>query len=343
VLSFGLGQFTLQIPPWDKRDHAELYRDTLELARLAESVGFSSFWCAEHHGAEDGYIPALLPFLSAVAARTERMQIGTAVLLAPLHNPLRVAEDASVVQNLSGGRLNLGLGLGWVADEYRMFGVPMKGRGRRLEEFVEILRKAGTGERFSFEGRFYSMEDVLVSPTPADPIPIWLGGSTPPALERAARMGDGHFPPSTGSPADAVERAKEIIAIRERLGLTSPYRYGAFLPIGVGADADDGWARIRDGLLHVRGSYVLWAQGRRDVEHARDVAAEWEQQVREGCLTGSPDQIVDALGPHVRELEGLGFSEVFLSAILAPPGTPFDRAAEAVETFGTKVIAALRT
>ena len=341
-MRFGLGQFTLQIPPWDKRTHAQLYTDTLDLAELAERSGFDSFWLAEHHGASDGYNPALLPFLSAVAARTQRLEVGTAVMLAPFHNPLRVAEDAAVVDNISNGRLNLGLGLGWVPEEYRMFGVDTKGRGKRLEEFVDVLRNAWTGERFSYGGKFYSYDDIMVRPAPARSVPIWLGGGTPPALERAARMADGHFPPSTGSPAQGVERAKEMLAIRERLGLSGPYRFGMFIPIGIGDDAEDGWRRIRDGLLHVRGAYAMWGMGSKDVTNARDTAAAWEDQVREGTLCGSPNQIVDALDPHLKELESLGFSDVFVSAILVPPGTPADQAAEAVETYGAKVLPALR-
>jgi probable F420-dependent oxidoreductase len=340
-VKFGLGQFTLQIPPWDARDHAQLYADTLELARVAERAGFSSFWLAEHHGAADGYNPALLPFLSAVAARTERLEIGTAVMLAPFHDPLRIAEDAAVVDNISGGRLNLGLGLGWAPHEYQMFGVPTKGRGKRLEEFVEVLRRAWTGEPFTFQGTHLSYEDVVVRPAPARAIPIWLGGGTPLALERAARMADGHFPPSTGSPESVVERAKEMLAIREKLGIEGPYRFGMFLAVGMGADADDGWSRIRDGLLHVRGSYALWGMGRRDVENARDTAAQWEDATRGGALCGSPEQIVATLGPHLREIDSLGFADTFCSVILAPPGTPSDRAAEQVETFGATVIAAL--
>jgi probable F420-dependent oxidoreductase len=341
-MRFGLGQFTLQIPPWDKRNHAQLYADTLELAQIAERAGFDSFWLAEHHGASDGYNPSLLPFLSAVATRTQRLEIGTAVMLAPFHDPLRIAEDAAVVDSISNGRLNLGLGLGWVPEEYRMFGVETKGRGKRLEEFVEVLRHAWTGERFSYQGKHLAYEDILVRPPPARPVPIWLGGGTPLALERAARIANGHFPPSTGSPAQAVDRAKEILAIRERLGLSGPYRFGMFIPMGIGADADDGWRRIRDGLLHVRGAYAMWGMGEKDVTNARDVAAAWDDQTRAGTLCGNPEEIVQALAPHLQELESLGFDDVFVSAILAPPGTPLDAAAEAVETYGSKVISALR-
>ena len=341
-MKFGLGQFTLQIPPWDKRNHAQLYADTIELAQLAERVGFDSFWLAEHHGASDGYIPALLPFLSAVASKTERLEIGTAVMLAPFHDPLRVAEDTAVLDNISGGRLNLGLGLGWVPEEYRMFGVPTKGRGRRLEEFVEVLRLAWTGERFTYKGRMLSYEDVLIRPAPAHKIPIWLGGGTTPALERAARLADGHFPPSTGSPADGVQRAKEMLETRERLGVSGPYRSGMFSPIGIGADPNEGWSRIRDGLLHVRGAYALWGQGKLEVSHARDEAAQWEDAVRSGTIVGTPEQIVEALAPHLREMDSLGLEDAFFSAILAPPGTPFDVAAESIEAFGTKIIPALR-
>jgi probable F420-dependent oxidoreductase len=232
-MEFGLGQFTLQLPPWDDRTPAQLYADTLDLAAYAESCGFASFWLAEHHGAQDSYIPSTLPFLSAVAARTTTMKIGTAVLLAPLHHPIRVAEDAAVVDALSGGRLRLGLGLGWVQDEYRTFGVPMKGRGKRLEEFVQILRSAWTGERFTFHGKHYSFDDVAVTPRPAQgSIPIYLGGGADAAIERAAVMGDGHFPASVAGPQGCVDASHRIAALRRERGLDKPYRFGSFVPVG---------------------------------------------------------------------------------------------------------------
>ena len=154
----GLGLFTGQIPPGSDRTFAQEYRDIIELSLLAETLGFDSVWVSEHHGAGDGYLPSLLPMLGALAAATERVQLGTGVVLTPFHHPLRLAEDAAVVDQISEGRLILGLGLGWREEEFRMFDIPIRERVRRTSETVEILRKAWTGERFSHEGRVFSLD-----------------------------------------------------------------------------------------------------------------------------------------------------------------------------------------
>src|SRR5213594_1197162 len=122
----GIGLFTAQIPVGSRRTFAREYRETLDLVRLAESVGFDSAWVSEHHGSSDGYLPSLLPMLAAFAAATERIELGTGVLLTPLHDPLRLAEDAAVVDLISGGRLILGLGLAWREEEFRTFEIPLE-------------------------------------------------------------------------------------------------------------------------------------------------------------------------------------------------------------------------
>src|SRR5438093_5001662 len=152
-VQIGIGLFTAQVPPDSGRTFEQEYREIVDLVRLAETLGFDSAWVSEHHGASDGYMSGLLPTLAAFAAATERIRLGTGVMLAPFHHPLRLAEDAATVDLLSGGRLILGLGLGWREEEFRMFGVPVSERVRRTVETVDLLRRAWTGERVSYEGK----------------------------------------------------------------------------------------------------------------------------------------------------------------------------------------------
>src|SRR2546426_3306444 len=169
AVHIGIGLFTAQVPPGSGRTFTQEYREVLDLVRLAETLGFDSAWVSEHHGSGDGYLPSLLPMLAGFAAATDRIRLGTGVLLTPFHHPLRLAEDAAVVDLLSGGRLILGLGLGWREEEFRMFGVPLAERVRRTIEAVEILRLAWTGERFSYEGKGHSYDRVKITPRPARP------------------------------------------------------------------------------------------------------------------------------------------------------------------------------
>ncbi|MGH9169038.1 MAG: LLM class flavin-dependent oxidoreductase, partial [Acidimicrobiia bacterium] len=140
TVRIGLGLFTGQIPPGSDRTFTREYRDIVELARLAETLGFDSVWVSEHHGSGDGYLPSLLPMLAGLATATDRVLLGTGVMLTPFHHPLRLAEDAAVVDQLSEGRLILGLGLGWREEEFRMFDVPVRERVRRTIDTVEVLR-----------------------------------------------------------------------------------------------------------------------------------------------------------------------------------------------------------
>src|SRR5919198_3580585 len=195
AVQIGIGLFTGQVPPGSDRTFAQEYREVLDLVRLAETLGFDSAWVSEHHGSSDGYLPSLLPMLAAFAASTTRIQLGTGVMLTPFHDPLRLAEDSAVVDQLSGGRLILGLGLGWRDEEFRMFGQQPSERVRRTVDTVEVLRRAWTGARFSYDGKAYRFDGVKVTPPPAREggPPIYLGGFTERAVRRAGRVGGGHI------------------------------------------------------------------------------------------------------------------------------------------------------
>jgi probable F420-dependent oxidoreductase len=216
-VTFGLGLYTGQ------QDAASgpRYRDAITLARAAEDAGFDAFWVSEHHGLDDGYLPSPLTLLAAVASSTERIMLGTGIVIAPLHHPLRIAEDAVVVDHLSGGRLVLGLGVGYVDHEFRMFDAKWSQRGVRLEETIDVLRRAWSGETFSFHGRTMSFTDVRVTPRPFDGrhIPIWLGGYADAAVARAGLVADGHLT-GRGEPhvIDAATRALRSVTRPDRVG-----------------------------------------------------------------------------------------------------------------------------
>jgi alkanesulfonate monooxygenase SsuD/methylene tetrahydromethanopterin reductase-like flavin-dependent oxidoreductase (luciferase family) len=202
---FGVGLYTGQ------RAGGATYRDAVPLAVAAEEAGFDSFWVTEHHGLPDGYLPSPLTLLAALAPATRRIELGTGVLLAPLHHPLRIAEDAAVVDQLSGGRLILGLGIGYAAHEYRSFGVDPATRGSRLAALVGALRGAWTGEPFSCAE--LDLDDVRVTPAPAHAIPIWLGGYAASAVRRAGRIADGHLV-GRGQPHIIRDASGHLAAVR---------------------------------------------------------------------------------------------------------------------------------
>ena len=343
TLRIGIGLFTGQVPPGSDRTFAQEYRETLELVRLAEALGFDSAWVSEHHGASDGYLPSLLPMLAAFAAATDRIRLGTGVILTPLHDPLRLAEDAAVVDQLSEGRLLLGLGIAWRPEEFRMFGVPLSERLPRTVETVEILRRAWTGGRFSFEGDVYAYDRVRVTPPPAQEggPPILLGGYVEAAMRRAGAIGDGHITDS-----DDLETVRRAAALmdegarevgRDPSRLTLAIMQNAF----VADEGADAWALARDGVRHQLGSYTAWDEGddtpERDDLEPRGVD---EADLRAATPSGTPDEIVRALRPTI---EGLADRrDVDLIVRLHYPGMDLDTAARAVELFGERVIPALK-
>jgi len=170
--------FDLRNPPGWRQDPARLYGLTLELCEEAERLGADSVWFSEHHGFEDGYLPQPLTFAAAAAARTTRVRIGTGVLVAPLRKTPQLAEEAAVVDIISGGRLDLGLGAGYRVPEFQLFGADHAERYRVLDQQVGELRQLwGAGG---------------LTPAPVqDRLPVWLGYQGPKGARRAGRMGEG--------------------------------------------------------------------------------------------------------------------------------------------------------
>src|SRR6266513_5043746 len=176
-------RYDLRAPSWGSATHAEMYAACLDQARWGDERGIDFVVLSEHHGAEDGYIPAPVTMAAAVAGRTRRIGIHIAAILVPLHDPVRLAEELAVLDLASGGRVSFVAGVGYRYEEFEMAGVDRKERGKLLEEYVDVLRKAWTGEPFEWRGR-----TIRVTPRPASPPMILMGGSTESAARRAARL-----------------------------------------------------------------------------------------------------------------------------------------------------------
>jgi probable F420-dependent oxidoreductase len=166
-------------------------------ARAAEDLGFADVWVSDHiaiPAAQDYPSPYLYdPLLSLAwaAAATERVGLGTSVLVIPQHNALALANSLASLDALSGGRLTVGAGVGWSAAEFAALGQSFTDRGRRLDEMIDVLRACWGPDPVNFEGEFVHLDAMKVQPKPAHPIPIWIGGSSEPAYVRAASRGDG--------------------------------------------------------------------------------------------------------------------------------------------------------
>jgi alkanesulfonate monooxygenase SsuD/methylene tetrahydromethanopterin reductase-like flavin-dependent oxidoreductase (luciferase family) len=195
TVNYGLW-FDFRNPAQWHEDAESFYASRLEQIASAEGLGFDSVWLTEHHFCEDGYTPSPLVIAAAIAARTRRLKIGTNLMLLPLHDPVRLAEDAATVSLLSGGRFDLGVGIGYRQLEFDQFRRQLAHRPSLLEEGIEIIRRCWSGRPVGFSGKRFAVGDVRVTPTPVHPPRILLGGMVPPAIQRAARIADGFL--STG-------------------------------------------------------------------------------------------------------------------------------------------------
>jgi alkanesulfonate monooxygenase SsuD/methylene tetrahydromethanopterin reductase-like flavin-dependent oxidoreductase (luciferase family) len=180
-----------------------LYPAILAHAARAEAAGFDSVWVSERPFAPAAVLPAALPLLAAIAARTTQIRVGSALLPLPLYHPLRLAEDAATLDGLSGGRLELGLGLGEHAEGFDGFGIPVEGRLERFEESLLVLRQAWGELPVEFEGHSYRLLGTEVLPKPAQRPgpPVWIGASVESGVRLAGRLADG-FIAGTGRAAE---------------------------------------------------------------------------------------------------------------------------------------------
>ena len=242
--------FDMRAPNFGTPAHA-LYAAALEMAAFADGIGVDRVNLMEHHGSEDGYLPQPFVMGGGVAARTSMCRISLGAVILPLHDPVKIAEQIAVLDQMSGGRLDVIFGAGYVASEFAAFGISMRDRGRLLDTGINIILRALRGDRFEAGGR-----EVFVRPLPIQKPEdiILIGGGVEASARRAARFGLGFAPAQPGL-LDLYD------AECRRHGREPGRKFGPSPPssIHLTEDPDRTWARLLPHLQHVVAEYAKWA------------------------------------------------------------------------------------
>lgn len=343
-MEFGYGLLTAQCPPGSEKSHEQVYEETIDIAALAEDVGFDCVWTSEHHFFEDGYSPSVFALSAAIARETDEVDVGTGIALAPLHHPVRLAEDAATVDLLSGGRFRLGVANGYVDREFEVFDSPKRQRAGRVEDAIEVCRGAWGEGSFSHDGHLHSVEDLNVTPKPAqdDGPPIWLGGTSEPAVERAAERADGHigivYYDSDFSYRSSFEQFSDNVELlADARGDLDGFTTALMQYTHVGDDADAAWDALFPAMVYSRRAYAAQTPERDDDRWRMDaIDDERECQLRAGSLVGDPEDVIARLEEYEAAVPG----ELHVIARMWHPTMSYDELVEAAELFGEEVIPA---
>ncbi|MBW3665939.1 MAG: LLM class flavin-dependent oxidoreductase [Actinobacteria bacterium] len=281
-----IARYDLRAPAGGPASRADLFRAALDQAAWCEQHHFDMVVLSEHHGVDDGYLPSPLVLATAMAARTSSLPIMTAVLVLPLYEPVRLAEDMVVLDIISSGRVSHVLAVGYRPEEYEQLGVDWSRRGEIMEEHLTTLLRAWTGEPFEHAGR-----RVRVTPRPlSDPHPLLMyGGGSTAAARRAARFGLGFFPQHADPElADVYRDELDRHGHDGGFVMTPPDRTGTYL---CADDPDRFWAEHGEHLLHEARSYTSWQQGSRSavLDTSRTVEEMREAGIYRVC---TPDELV---------------------------------------------------
>ncbi|MGH7764350.1 MAG: LLM class flavin-dependent oxidoreductase [Candidatus Dormibacteraceae bacterium] len=280
---FGVGDFSGQRPPGSPVTHRQLYMELLEQAASIERSGLDSMWVSEHHFAEDGYMPAVLPIVAALLARTTRITVATDRLAASLHHPIRLAEDAIALDLLSGGRFVLGLSLCYRAEELAGFGLTPDAEETRLEAVARTLSAGFRAGTMRVDGR-----DVRITPGPSTPKGprLMIAADRAGGAKRAGRL-------AAMLMVDPTEPWKVVDAAVGDFDRSRGDSDGDLVLFTYGALSHEGaraaWAEVADGFRYMRHNYDRWM----DREQTRELPPAHYR-----LLLGTPDEVVGQAGEY---------------------------------------------
>lgn len=311
-------------------DWPDLYEQAIEQTVLAESLGFTYAVVAEHHFTDNGWIPAPTILAAAFAGATQRIQVGTDIIVAPLHHPIKIAEEMLVLDNLSRGRAVCGLGLGAGENEFDAYGVPFKQRVSRTEETMGLLRELMTGAPTSSRGRYHTFDDVKITPPPirSPRPPLLYGAQSVPGAQRAARLSD----KMVIAPHVPIENLPLIRgAYDEEMGLL-----GRPIPEVIIRRELFTYSDSKDREV---GESALKHQYSRVYKHVSTNASDsdFERFFKERFVIGNAEEAAEQLFPFI---EAANCDTVIFR--IQVPGLPVGLIEEAIQILGTEILPTVR-
>lgn len=319
-------------PELSKLSDADFYAAMFEQIEYLDRVGFDTIWTTEHHFTDDGYLAASMPMLAAMAARTRRINVGSFVILGPFYHPLRLAEDAALIDVMSGGRLRIGIGVGYRQEEFEVFQIPRKERLGRTLETIQILKRAWTGERFDFAGKYFRFKGARVLPKPVSahgPEILW-GGMAPESIERSARLDLG-FACNLGN----AEIKRYHGALRKLGKNPSNYSVVNMRQVYVADSEEQAWNEIAPGMIYQMELYGKWlAQGGIDTGGRYSPDAE---ALRKSSILGPPDRVTAQLHEFMAKTPATD-----LVLAMQQPGLDPAKAMRSLRRFVEEVMPALK-
>lgn len=339
-MKFGV-LFRPQDPP--AAEHiVQRWQEVLQASEVAEEAGFDGVFLPEHHMMPDGYLPSPWAALGAIAARTQRVEIGTTIHLLPFYHPIHVAEAAGMVDIISNGRLRLGCGLGNFEPEFDLYGIDKKTQVSRFEESIELVQRAWAGEEIDHEGKHFRVKGK-VTPQPVSP-ELWLGAMSEPGVRRAARFGC-PWPTDPLHNLDVMRHWTELYrAAGDEYGTSDKLKV-CLLRDGWVADSMDDverawWPAIRSEHWFYFSQVPRWVADRepflRGIEREEDFKFEDHRQDR--LIVGSPQDCID----EIRRFEEALDPEYLIMSFRVAAGPSFEEELECLRRFGADVIPAFR-
>jgi probable F420-dependent oxidoreductase len=313
------------------------YRDALEEVTRAEALGFDSAWMEEHHSVPDHYWPSPLPVLAGFATRTSRLMLGTDILVAPFYHPVRLAEDAALLDVMSGGRITLGIAIGYKPDEFALYGVDPEKRGARFEEQIAIMTGLWTKEQISHKGTYYTVEGRLEpKPISTPHPPLWIGGWGDLTLKRAATIADNWIPGPTADLKRLIAGKKAFLANRAAAGRTAPITEWPLTRDLIIADTDKEARDLAE--KHIMVAYRKeYAGGWRHPFIDASIATDLDRLMEDRFIIGGPEQCVAKIR---RFVDQYGMTHLICRTFF--PGMPHRHIMRELELLATEVMPAFR-